>query len=102
MSKAAARLIPERKFKDFLDALVDKEHIPISDIERTGAGEHRVFVLGKSVIIPIKHHGETGIREPYLGRVIDAAAEKYGQPGTSQYDAGRKQIKKLARDVIGF
>ncbi|HII16213.1 MAG TPA: hypothetical protein HA362_07970 [Nanoarchaeota archaeon] len=102
MSKAVARLISERKFRDFLDALVDKENISVSDIESTGSGEHRVFVLGQSVIIPIKHHGETGIKAPYLGRVIDAAALKYGQPGTLQYASGKKRLKNLARQVIGF
>lgn len=76
------RLFPERKVKAFLDALVHQEHIAVSGIERTHGDEHRVMVLGKPVIIAIRHHGEQGIKEPYVHQIINAAAEKYGYPGT--------------------
>ena len=79
-----------------------KEHISVSEMETTGKNEHRVMVLGKPVIIAVRHHGEQGIKEPYVHQIINAAAEKYGYPGTPQYDAGRKELKKLARKTIGF
>ncbi|MBU2638290.1 MAG: hypothetical protein KJ955_04920 [Nanoarchaeota archaeon] len=97
-----ARTFPQKKVKAFLDALVQEEHITVSDIETTGSGDHRLMVLGKPVIIAIKHHGEKGIKEPYIRQIIDVAAEKYGPVGSPAYDTGRKVLKKLARKKIGY
>jgi len=99
--KGGARLFPERKVKEFLDALVEKEHITVSDIEHT-AKEHKVMIGGKAVIIAVRHHGEKGIKEPYINLIINAAAEKYGKQGTPEYDIGRKHLKALARQVMGY
>ena len=101
----AARLFPERKVKQFLDALIKREHISVSDIERTEKNERRIFINGKTIFFSERHGKgfESGIKEPYLRHIIDAAAEaKYGTPGTPQYDAGRKLIKKLARETVGY
>ncbi|MDI6737970.1 MAG: hypothetical protein QME12_05660 [Nanoarchaeota archaeon] len=97
-----ARSFPEKKVKAFLDALVQREHISVSEIQTTGSGDHRIMVLGKQVIIAIKHRGEKGIKEPYIREIINAAAEKYGPVGSPEYSAGRDMLKKLARKTIGF
>ena len=104
MSNAAPRLIPKEKFKKFLDALVHQEHIPVSEIGRTERNEHMITVGAKTVFFSERHThgGERGIKESYLSEVIDAAALKYGQPGSSHYDSARRDMKKLARKVIGF
>lgn len=101
----SARLFPERKVRAFLDALVHQEHIPVSDIRRTEKNERMITIGAKTVFFSERHSpgAESGIKEPYLKNIIDvAAALKYGQPGTPQYDAGRKELKKLARKTIGF
>ncbi|MFH1065136.1 MAG: hypothetical protein V1734_01370 [Nanoarchaeota archaeon] len=99
------RLFPERKVKLFLDALIKREHIPVSTIERTEKNERMILIAGKTVFFSERHGKgfESGIKEPYLKNIINAAAEaKYGLPGTPQYDAGRKAIKKLARETVGY
>lgn len=101
--KRGAQLFPEKKVKKFLDALVQLEHVPVSGMERTGANENIIMIGGKAVVFAKKHHGEKGIKEPYINQMINAATEsKYGPPGTSEYNSGRKHLKKLARKIIGY
>ncbi len=101
--KGGAQLFPEKKVKKFLDALVRNEQISVSEIKKTGSNENIVMIGGKAVIFAKKHHGEKGIKEPYINQMIDAATKaKYGLPGTTAYDTGKKHLKKLARRIIGY